>query len=78
MAFCILLAVWTLFSIVFWISVLRFAPAIDPSDDADDWTDEQARRAEWARRQIEKIEDERKQAEAAQRWKREVSSQGDE
>jgi hypothetical protein len=72
MAFCILLAVWALFSIVFWISVLRFAPASDPSDDTDDWTDEQARRAEWARRQIEKIESERQQAESAQRWKREV------
>jgi hypothetical protein len=77
------LAAWMLAAIITSLAAGLFIHAGNPSDDADDWADEQgrawqARRAEWARQQVAKCESERKQMEAARRWKREVSNQGDE
>lgn len=76
-------AAWAIASIVFAIALGRLVHVGNPTSDAEDWAAVQnqawqARRAEWTRRQIDKIESERMQSEAAGRWKREVSSQGDE
>ena len=74
---------WAIAAVVVGLAFGRLAHIGNPIDEGEDWAAVQsqawqARRAEWARRQIEKIEDERQQTEAAQRWKLEVSSQGDE
>lgn len=77
MTLYIFLAAWTFAAALVGLAVGRFIHTGNPTDEAEDcaavqdraW---QARRAEWTRRQIDKIESERMQSEAAGRWKREV------
>lgn len=83
MTLYIVLAIWAFAAVPVGLAVGWLIRAAKPTDDAEDWAAVQsqawqARRSEWARRQIDKIESERMQSEAAGRWKREVSSQGDE
>ena len=83
MTIYIFFAAWTIAAIVVGLAFGRLAHIGNPTDEGEDWSAvqnqaRQDRRAEWARRQIEKIESERKQTEAAQRWKSEASNQGDE
>lgn len=83
MTLYIFLTAWAIAAVVVGLTFGRLAHIGNPIDEGEDWAAVQShawqdRRAEWARRQIEKIEDERQQAEAAQRWKWEVSNQGGE